>query len=229
MIGWQGLAAAVWLGVLTSISPCPLAGNIAAISLMSRAAPSRALSLAAGLLYTVGRVVAYALVAAAVLAGLAGSGAVSRFLQGTMNQLVGPLLILAGLWLMEWIGRGWGLSLVSADLQRRTQRSPLVFAGPLGFLLALSFCPTSAALFFLGLLPLCELHDSRIAMPVVYGVGSALPVLVFLALMLLAQPLVNRALERLTHLERWLRRATAAAFIVIGVYYCLRYVYELPI
>jgi threonine/homoserine/homoserine lactone efflux protein len=66
-------------------------------------------------------------------------------------------------------------------------------------------------------------------MPVVYGVGSALPVLVFLALMLLAQPLVNRALERLTHLERWLRRATAAAFIVIGVYYCLRYVYELPI
>jgi cytochrome c biogenesis protein CcdA len=229
MIAVSVLAVAAWLGVLTSISPCPLAGNIAAVTLIGRSAASRRLTLAAGLLYTLGRMGAYVLLAVAVLTGLARSGEVSRLLQRYMNQLMGPLLILAGLWLMEWIGKSFSLALVTGGLQKLTQSEPLLWSGVLGFLLALSFCPAPAALFFAALLPLCQAQGSQVLLPVVYGLGTALPVLVFLVLLLVAQPWVSKAFLRVKNLEKYFRAVTAAAMIGIGVYYSLRYVYELPI
>jgi cytochrome c biogenesis protein CcdA len=229
-MSWLAAAGvAAWLGILTSISPCPLAGNVAAITLISRGAGRAGASLAACLLYTLGRVLAYVALAAAVLAGLARSGPLARFLQEYMNQLLGPLLILAGLWLLEWIGRSFSLALVTGALHKRTQSSPVVWAGVLGFLLALSFCPAPAAMFFATLLPLCQAQDSQIFLPVVFGIGTAVPVLVFLVLLLAAQPLLTRVLARVRSFEKVLRTATAVVLIAIGVYYCLRYIYEVPI
>ncbi|MGW8258007.1 MAG: hypothetical protein ACWGMZ_11015, partial [Thermoguttaceae bacterium] len=49
-----GVLSALWLGILTSISPCPLATNIAAISYIGRRVDSSKQVFLTGLVYTLG-------------------------------------------------------------------------------------------------------------------------------------------------------------------------------
>ncbi len=229
MIPLTALAGAAWLGVLTSLSPCPLAGNIAAVTLLSRSAGRRWQAPLCGLLYTAGRSAAYLLVAAGVLTGLARSPWVSQMLQTHLNEALGPVLILAGLWMLGWIGGSVSVALAGMGVTSRAQRSPVLWAPLLGFLLALSFCPAPAALFFGGLLPLAQATGSPVILPLVYAVGTALPVLVFVVGVLAAGAWVNRATGALGRWEPRLRQATGWVFVAVGVYYCLVYVYALPL
>lgn len=95
--------SALWLGLLTSVSPCPLAANIAAMSYVSREVRSRRRTLLAGLLYTLGRASSYAALAALLVGGLLSIPEVALFLQKHMNRILGPLLVAVGLVLLEWI------------------------------------------------------------------------------------------------------------------------------
>ena len=74
------LAGAAWLGILTSISPCPLATNIAAVSYLARRAGSRRSAVVGALAYAVGRAGAYVLIGAGVALGLASAPKVSSAL-----------------------------------------------------------------------------------------------------------------------------------------------------
>ncbi|MEI6425598.1 MAG: sulfite exporter TauE/SafE family protein, partial [Lentisphaerota bacterium] len=98
---WIAISSAFWLGILTAISPCPLASNIAAISFVSRHIGNNRGVLMSGLLYTAGRVIVYIALGAAITAGLMASGEVSRFLQKYLNEILGPLLILVGMILLN--------------------------------------------------------------------------------------------------------------------------------
>ena len=51
---WLAAGTALWLGILTSISPCPLATNVAAISFLGRRVDSPGHVFGGGLLYTAG-------------------------------------------------------------------------------------------------------------------------------------------------------------------------------
>ncbi len=217
--------SAFWLGVLTAISPCPLATNIAAISYVGKRVDRPLLVLLSGLLYTVGRTLSYFLVAVLILRSLSAVPAVSMFLQGNMNRLLGPVLLVVGLLLLDaipwpWTGGGWG---ASNKLRDRADRLGLWGAALLGFVFALAFCPVSAALFFGSLLPLAVRHESTLLMPALYGVGTALPVVAFAVILAFAANRLSRAFNALSVIERWMRRLTAAVFIGVGGYYILAF------
>jgi len=223
---WLAVGTALWLGILTSISPCPLATNIAAISYASKRVDRPVLVLVSGLLYTLGRTLTYFLVALLVVESLVSTPGLSMFLQRYMNQLVGPVLLVVGLLLLDVIPWPWtGGAGVSAKLKARVDRIGLWGAGLLGIVFAMAFCPLSAALFFGSLIPLAVRHDSSVLLPSLYGVGTALPVVIFALILAFAANRISRAFNALAVIERWMRRLTAAVFLGIGSYYCLAYTF----
>ena len=224
------ILSALWLGILTSISPCPLASNIAAISFIGRKAHNPRHVLLSGLFYTTGRTVAYIALGAVVMAGVLAGGELSRFLQQYMNQILGPVLILAGLVLLGWLGAGlFNFNLAGAGVQGRAATGGPRWAFVLGVLFALSLCPVSAGLFFGGLVPLAVTQQSRVLLPAVYGLGTAVPVIAFALLIAFASQQVGKWFDRLTHAEKWVRAITGTVFILTGIYYCLRHIYGLSL
>ena len=217
---------ALWLGVLTSVSPCPLASNIAAISYIGKGIVHPRRVLAAGLLYTLGRVLTYALLGWLLVTSLATVVGLSNNLQNVMNQLLGPVLIVAGLFMLELIRLNFGSLNLTAKLQERAGRWGLGGAAALGALFALSFCPVSAALFFGSLIPLATRSGSPIAMPMLYGLGTGVPVLAFAVVFGFGAQALSRTFQRITRLEVWARRLTGVVFILVGLYYTLNYVFE---
>lgn len=218
-------ASAFWLGVLTSVSPCPLATNIAAISYVGRRLDDPRKVVWGGVLYTLGRALAYGALGALLVAGLTAAPALSQTLQQWLNRLLGPLLVVVGMFLLDLIampGRG---SARWVRLQERMARGGLWGAPVLGALFALSFCPLSAALFFGSLVPLALARQSGVLLPVVYGVGTGLPVLVVAVAVSLGMRSVGRAFDRLAAFDRWARLATGVVFVGVGGYLTLVYVF----
>lgn len=221
------VTGAFWLGLLTAISPCPLATNIAAISYVGKRVDRPTLVLSGGLIYTLGRTLSYILVALLVVQGLLSLSAVSMFLQQNLNLVLGPVLVLVGLLLLDIIPWPWTGSSSSffEKLQKRADGLGLWGAGLLGLAFALAFCPVSAALFFGSLVPLAVKHQSPLLLPSVYGIGTAVPVVVFSFILAFAANRISRAFHALTVIERWMRRVTAVVFILVGGYYCLIYLF----
>lgn len=217
---------ALWLGVLTSVSPCPLASNVAAISYVGKGVGSARRVLAAGLLYTLGRVLAYTLLGWLLAASLAGAAGVSHRLQSVMNQLLGPVLILSGMLMLELISLNPGSGGFLLRWQQRTAGWGLGGAVLLGSVFALSFCPVSAALFFGSLIPLATASGSHVLMPSLYGAGTGVPVLAFTVLVAAGSQALSRASSRVTRLEPLARRVTGIVFIAVGLYYSLNYIFE---
>jgi len=212
-------ATALWMGLLTSVSPCPLAANIAAMSYVGREIGSRRRTLLAGLLYTLGRAFAYTALAALLVGGLLSIPEVALFLQAHMNRILGPLLIAVGVVLLEWVRLpGFGSQLYDRTGERLV-KAGLLGALPLGVILALAFCPVSAGLFFGGLIPLALDHRSTLWLPALYGLGTGLPVVVFAVLVSAGLAWVGSAFHRLQAVERWARRLTAVVVILVGLYF----------
>ncbi|MFZ5789039.1 MAG: aromatic aminobenezylarsenical efflux permease ArsG family transporter [Acidobacteriota bacterium] len=217
---------ALWLGVLTSISPCPLATNIAALSFVGRHVGSPRMALLSGVLYTLGRTLAYVTLAALVIAALLSIVEVSATLQKVAARALGPVLIVVGVALLGVIplpSFGGG---VNAKIERLAAAG-VWGAVPLGAAFALAFCPVSAALFFGSLVPIATSHGSPVMLPALYGVGTAIPVLGFAVLLAAGRAGLGTAYERLRRIERWARPATGVVFILAGVYETLRGVFHL--
>jgi cytochrome c-type biogenesis protein len=222
---WFAIGTALWLGILTAISPCPLATNIAAISFIGRQSSRRKAVLLSGLFYALGRTLAYVVLGACITSGLLATAQLSRFLQKYMNEILGPILILLGMILLGWIGSTMSLNLAGEGIRKRVEKGGLWWSAVLGVLFALSFCPVSAGLFFAGLIPLAAKQESRFLLPILYGTGTALPVLAFAFLLAFAATSVGKAFNKLTAIERWVRLIAGTLFIVTGIYYCLTHIY----
>ena len=218
-----GFVTAVWLGLLTSISPCPLATNIAAISYIGRRVGSPRQVVLSGVLYTFGRTLAYALLGALLVASVLSVPQLSMFLQKYMNKLIGPLLVVVGMFLLELIQLNTSGAGMNEGLRKRVDALGLWGALPLGVVFALTFCPVSAALFFGSLIPLAVQAQSSLVLPGLYGVGTAVPALVFAFLIALGAKSVGRAFNALTKAEIWARRVTGIVFLMIGIYYALKF------
>ena len=221
-----GVASAFWLGILTSISPCPLATNIAAVSFIGKqftSAPRVALS---GIFYVLGRMLAYLGLGAALIAGILSAPQLSVFLQKYMNRILGPVLILVGMVLLELLRFNLTGGAVGERMQERAGKGGVWGAGLLGFLFALSFCPVSAALFFGSLIPLSVRDGSSVLYPMMYGAGTGLPVIVFAMMIAFGAKSISALYQKLTRVEFWARRVTGAIFTAVGVYYSLIYIFE---
>ncbi len=221
----MGMAMALWFGILTSISPCPLATNIAAVSYIGGQISTNRGIFVAGLLYMFGRMLTYTVLGAILVSSAQSVPAVANFLQKYMNMLLGPFLVLIGLILLNIIkfNMGDGAGFIANKLRGRIKHFGIFGAGLLGIIFALSFCPVSAALFFGSLFSIAIKNDSGIILPSIYGIGTALPVLGFAILMGISTRLVSKAYNKVSTFEIWARRVTATVFIVAGGYYCVTY------
>jgi cytochrome c biogenesis protein CcdA len=227
---WYVLFSAFWLGILTAISPCPLATNIAAISFIGRQVGNDRGVLFSGLLYTAGRTLVYVVLGFALAAGLMASGEVSRFLQKYLNEILGPVLILLGMVLLGMLGTTASFNLIDADkLRKHATEKGVWTALPIGILFALSFCPVSAGLFFGALVPLSVKNGSLFILPGIYGIGTALPVIVFSFIIAFSGEYLGRAFHCLTKVEIWFRYTAGVLFILAGIYYCLTHIYGLSL
>ena len=221
-----GIGTALWLGILTSISPCPLATNIAAISYIARKVGNSRQVFLTGLLYTVGRTLAYLVLAFVLVASVLSVPQISLFLQKYMHLVLGPILIIVGMFLLGLIQLSMGGSGMSAGLQKRVDAMGVWGALLLGVVFALSFCPTSAALFFGSLVPLSLKVNSSITLPAIYGVGTALPVIVFAVILATSAQSVGKAYNALAKVEWWARMLTGWVFVLVGIYFSLKYVFQ---
>jgi cytochrome c biogenesis protein CcdA len=225
---WYVFVSALWLGILTAISPCPLATNIAAISFIGRQVGNDRGVLFSGLLYTIGRTLVYVALGFALAAGLMASGEVSRFLQKYLNEILGPVLILLGMVLLGLLGSSASFNLINADkLHKHAMEKGVWIALPIGIIFALSFCPVSAGLFFGALVPLSVKNGSSFILPGIYGIGTALPVIVFSFIIAFGGEYLGKAFNCLTKIEIWFRYTAGILFILAGIYYCLTHIYGL--
>lgn len=220
------LIYALWLGILTSISPCPFATNVAALSFVSRRFEEPLSALISSISYTLGRAVAYVVLGIIIVGGVLSIPDISFYLQTYLNKFMGPILVLVGMFLLDLIKiRLPGISVFDRLGYRATKWGhPGAFF--LGFIFALSFCPVSAALFFGGLIPAALEGKSSIAMPAVFGVGTGLPVLAVAIPIALGFRKMADVFKNLSIFELWARGITGVIFILIGIYYILTHIFE---
>ena len=211
------------LGLLTALSPCPLATNIAAVGFIGRDIENRRRIFLSGLLYTLGRIVAYT-VLGVVLIGILREGAslfgIQKFIAKYGKMIIGPALLVIGLFMLfghrlplpsfgfkgngEGIAKrgGWGAFL-------------------LGVLFALAFCPTSGVFYFGMLIPMSATATAGYLLPVVFAVATALPVLVIAWILAFSAQRIGVVYGRMQSVQKWLNRVVGVLFVAIGAYYCV--------
>jgi len=224
--GIAQIASVVWLGILTSISPCPMATNIAATTYIGRQIHSSYATVQAAVAYTIGRTLSYIIIAMLIIAGLISIPGVSWFLQVHMNQILGPILLATGLFILELVP----LRLPNFGPNEKTLKkladSGLLGAIAMGFLFALSFCPVSAALFFGSVIPISLKFHSSVFLPFFYGVGTAAPVIGIAVILAYSTRFAGIFFNKLSIVERWLRKITGSLFVLVGIYFCLKYIFK---
>lgn len=219
--------SALWLGILTSISPCPLATNIAAVSFLSKKITHPFMVFISGLAYTLGRMVAYAVLGRIIISSLLSAPQAAQLLQKYMGKALGPLLIITGLFLLEVITIKLPGVALSQEHQNKLVESGAPGAFLLGVIFALAFCPVSAALFFGSLIPLALNIKAGTLLPFIYGVGTGLPVLIFAIAIALGVTSMSHWFHKITKLEYYTRRITGVIFILVGLYYSGIYILKL--
>jgi len=214
---------ALWLGILTSISPCPLTTNIAAVSYLSKNLTNKRAVLISSALYTIGRMTAYTLVSAIIVISITSTPKLSHFLQVWGPKIIGPILVLTGAFLLELIT----IPLPTFVKQTANEKFGYFGAFLLGFTFALSFCPVSAALFFGTLVPLAVSTESKFMLPLIFGIGTALPVAFFAILLSIGSSKVGSLFNHITKTEKWIRNIFGTVLIIIGIYYTFKYIFEI--
>ncbi len=221
------LASAVWLGILTSVSPCPLATNIAAVSFISQRITQKNVVFLSGVLYTIGRSLTYSVLGILIVKTLVDIPLLSDFLQRYVNKIMGIVLILVGMILLDLMRIPLPIPSVSENVAKKLVEKGTLGSLLLGVVFALAFCPVSAALFFGGLIPIAVKAQSGIGLPLIYGFGTALPVLLFAFLVAAGAGYINNLYYRITKIEFYTKKVTGVIFILVGIYYALAYIFEI--
>ena len=213
------LLTAFLLGILTSISPCPLATNITAIAYISKEMKTVKNTLFNGLYYTVGRGISYTLLATLIYFGLS-SFQISRIFQGWGDKVLGPVFIVIGLVMFGVIKINFGKGGERAEkIKLWLAQKGYIGTLALGMLFALAFCPYSGVLFFGALIPLVLRSAGGLLLPPVFAVGTGLPVIIFSFLIAFSMQKLSRAFQIVQKVEKVMRYIVASIFLIVGVYY----------
>ena len=217
--------SALFLGLLTAISPCPMATNIAAIAYVSRRVTERRYAVITGALYTLGRILSYSILGILfVMAGLEIPG-VASFLQDFGEQALGPLLIVVGMTMLiiDRLSFSLGGGKLSS-IGGKIADWGMIGGFLLGALFALAFCPYSAILFFGVLIPLALKSTGGVTLPAVFAIGTGLPVLVFGILLSISAARVSTWLNAVTRAEKVIRIIVSIIFIGVGIYHVVLWI-----
>jgi sulfite exporter TauE/SafE len=212
---------ALVLGFMTAISPCPLATNITAVGFISKDIENRNRVFINGLLYTFGRAISYTGIALVIYLG-ADQFKFSGFLQIYGEKILGPLLIIIGLFMLNVIKiRFPGFSGLTSKMETKTKWG-YFDAVLLGMIFALAFCPYSGVLYFGMLVPVTVASASGLYLPVVFAIATGIPVIIFAWILAFSVGSIGGVYNKMRNFEIWFRRAIAVLFIVVGIYYIIR-------
>ncbi|WP_010421625.1 aromatic aminobenezylarsenical efflux permease ArsG family transporter [Anaerophaga thermohalophila] len=206
------------LGLMTAISPCPLATNITAIGFISKDMESQKQVFINGLIYTLGRSVSYTAIGLLFFFG-ASQFKVAGFIQEWGEKIIGPLLIIIGLLMLGVINiKIPGIGSISDKMQDQSGKG---FLGVLllGIVFALAFCPYSGVLYFGMLIPMTVSSVSGLYLPIIFALGTGIPVIIFAWLIAFSVGSIGSAYNKLKTFEFWFRGVVAVLFIGVGVYY----------
>ena len=209
------------LGLMTAISPCPLATNISAIGYISRDLDDRRRVFLNGLVYTLGRAITYAGIALIIFFG-ASQMDISGWFQRWGEKILGPVLIIIGFFMLDFIrfklpGSVGSLTERIGEKGRKSYLNTLL----LGILFAVAFCPYSGVLYFAMLIPMTVASAEGLYLPLVFAVATGIPVIIFAWLLAYAVGNVGKVYSRLKTFELWFRRVVAVLFIGVGIWYVL--------
>ena len=215
-----GFITAFILGLMTAISPCPLATNISAIGFISRDIENRRRVFIKGLVYTLGRAVSYTGLGIILFLG-ASKMHISMLFQGWGEKLLGPLLIIIGVFMLDFIKIKFpGFSGLTEKMGEHSKRS---YWGTLllGMVFAMAFCPYSGVIYFVMLIPMTITSASGLYLPIIFAIATGLPVIIFAWLLAYAIGNVGKLYDRIKLFELWFRRVVAVLFISVGIYYII--------
>lgn len=206
------------LGLMTAVSPCPLATNITAIAFISKDIENKRKVFANGLIYTLGRAISYTSLGLLFYFG-ASQFRISGFFQNYGERILGPLLIIIGITMLDIIKINFpGLGKLSERMEKRGQSG---FGGVLllGIVFALAFCPYSGVLFFGMLIPITITSTSGLYLPLIFALATGLPVILFAWFIAYTVGSVGNIYNKIKIFELWFRRVVAVVFIGVGIYY----------
>jgi len=217
------LIAAFFIGLMTALSPCPLATNITAIAYISKKIGDGKKTLLTGVVYTLGRMFTYVLLASLIVYIGLNVQAISLFLQKYGERILGPLLIIMSLIMLNIIKLP---SLKSGDkinrLKEKLSEKGYFGSFLLGVIFALAFCPFSAVLFFGMLIPLALKYSDGILIPSVFSLATGLPVIIFAFILTFSVSKLGKIMNKVQTFEKYMRYAIAIIFLIVGAYYTWR-------
>ena len=217
------VVTAFLLGLLTALSPCPLATNIMAIGFISKGMQNRKRVLWSGILYALGRTLAYS-VLGALLIYIIRKGADTFDLQQVVSEwgeiVIGPALIIIGVLMLvsEFVDLGGKFGFQAGSWSERLSGPSGAFI--LGILFALAFCPSSGLLYFGMLIPMSATASGGYLLPVVYAIATSLPVLIVSWILAFSIQSLSTFMGKVTVFQLWFNRLVAVLFVGVGVYYC---------
>ncbi len=215
-----GVIAALWLGILASVSPCPLAANMAAFSFIQKDVTTSGRIIMSGILYSAGRMAAFAAAGLLIISGILAIPEASIFMQRHMNRIIGPILLIVGVFVLDL------LEINPAKDRSRDLAMMRIFRGSrgaflMGILFAMAMCPVSAALFFGGLVPIAAETGSKILLPAIFGLGSALPVALLSFVFSLGARAVSKSLGAVYTIQKGVQIFSGVILLLVGVYLSL--------
>ena len=206
------------LGLMTAISPCPLATNITAIGFISKDVKDSKKVFFNGLVYTLGRAISYTLLALIIFIG-ADQFKLSGWFQQYGEKVIGPLLIIIGLFMLDLIKIKFpGVSNLTKRFQEKGTSSYWEVL-LIGIIFALAFCPYSGVLYFGMLIPMTVNSTSGLYLPIVFAIATGIPVIIFAWLLANTVSGVGNLYNRIKVFEIWFRRIISFVFIGVGIYY----------
>lgn len=208
------------LGLITAISPCPLATNITAIGFISKDMENKKMVFLRGLLYTAGRAIAYS--AVGLIFYFAGQPeGISNFFLEWGEKLLGPLMLLIGISMLDFININFpGFGKLNEKLGERSQKGPWGVL-LLGIAFALAFCPHSGVIFFGVFIPLTMNASGGLWLPILFAIGTGIPVVVFAWLVAFSMGSIGNLYNKIKIFETWFRKVIAVLFIGVGIYYII--------
>ena len=215
------VVTALILGLMTAISPCPLATNITAIGFIGRDIDNRKRVFVYGLIYTLGRAISYTGLALILYFG-ASQMNISRLFQGWGEKMLAPLLIIIGLFMLDILKIKLPGFAGLTELIGNEGKGSIWSALLLGVVFALAFCPSSGVLYFAILIPMTIASASGLYLPIVFALATGLPVIIFAWLLAYSIGSVGRLYKHIKTFELWFRRLVAVLFIGIGIYYLIK-------
>lgn len=217
------IITAFLLGLMTAVSPCPLAQNITAIGFISKDLNDRKRVFYNGLIYTLGRTISYTVLGIILILIIReGSSAfkIQKAISNYSEYFIGPVLIIIGFLMLDIVKLNFRMfSGLSSKLEEKSKSGNSLVAFLLGITFALAFCPYSAILYFGALIPLSVSASGGYFLPVVFAIATGLPVIIFAWILAFSLSSVGKFYNRLKNFELWFRRIVAAIFILVGIYY----------